>query len=179
MNRIFLSGLLIVAGLVFLLANLGLISPPPFRMVLGLWPLLLVVWGVERLLARRNPQLALGLQTAAVALGVALLALQPLTRVTDRSDAIAGAPEVVITATDFRFAPDQVMLPADVVNLTFRNDGVLHHDLTIPSLRVQLTAKSGEAVTVGLRDLPRGVHDAYCSVDGHDDAGMRMTVRVD
>lgn len=176
MNRIFLSGLLIVAGIFFLLGNLGLVTPPPFRTILGLWPLLLVVWGIERLLARRNPQLALGLQTATVTLGVALIAVQPI-QIADRDSAIAGAPEVVVTATDFSFTPSEITLPADEVNLTFRS--VLPHDLSIPGLRVRITAGSGRAVTVGLRDLLRGVHHAYCSVDGHDDAGMRMRVIVD
>jgi heme/copper-type cytochrome/quinol oxidase subunit 2 len=95
------------------------------------------------------------------------------------SPAVAGAPEVVVTATDIHFSVSELHLPAGDVNLTLRNDGVLRHDLTIPALGVHIAADSGQAVTTGLRNLPKGHYDGFCSVSGHADAGMRLAVKVD
>lgn len=69
--------ILIALGVVFLLGNLGYLPPISIRAVAGLWPLILVLVGIEILFARREPLLALGLQLVAIALGVALVAGQP------------------------------------------------------------------------------------------------------
>lgn len=95
------------------------------------------------------------------------------------STPIAGAPEVVITATEMRFAPNEVVLPASQVNVSLRNAGGLPHDLTIPGLGVYLVAQPGETVTTGLRDLPKGRYEGHCSIQGHADAGMRLSVNVE
>lgn len=69
--------ILIAIGVAFLLANLGYLPPISVRAILGLWPLILVVIGIELLFARREPFVALGLQLATIAVGVALIAAQP------------------------------------------------------------------------------------------------------
>jgi hypothetical protein len=73
----------------------------------------------------------------------------------------------------------EIRLPSTEVNLTLRNDGVLPHDLTIPTLGVHIAAGSGQSVTMGLRDLPKGRCSGYCGVSGHADAGVRLVVIVD
>jgi plastocyanin len=94
------------------------------------------------------------------------------------SPKIDGAPEVVVTASEMQLAPDSIVLPASVVNVTFRNDGEADHDLTVEALGLRLVARPGETVTAGLRDLKPGRYDGYCSILGHAMAGMRMTVTV-
>lgn len=69
--------ILIGLGVVFLLGNLGYLAPISIRAVASLWPLILVLVGIEILFAKREPLLALGLQLVAIALGVALVAAQP------------------------------------------------------------------------------------------------------
>ena len=91
---------------------------------------------------------------------------------------IPGAREVVVTASDLRFSADTFTLPAREVNLTLKNEGRVLHDLTIPALGIRVVAQAGETASVGLRDLPAGRYDGYCSVPGHAQAGMRMTVVV-
>lgn len=95
---------------------------------------------------------------------------------------IPGATEVRVATFNFGFSPSEVHLPRGTdVNLTLSNpaaSGVVH-DLTIPALGIHVVASPGEARTVGLRALPAGRYDAYCSVPGHADAGMRATVIVD
>jgi plastocyanin len=96
--------------------------------------------------------------------------------------AIPSAPEVRVQAANFSFSPNEIRLPKGVeVNLTFTNPastGVVH-DLTVPGLGVHIIANPSETRTVGLRGLAVGRYDAYCSVPGHADLGMRATVIVE
>ena len=180
--------ILIALGGLFLLGNAGVIAPLSVRSVLSLWPLLLMLAGIQLVIGRDRPSLALGLQLGALALGVALVLARAYVAPFDvRSDAseqgaspaIAGASEVVVTATDIHFSVSEIHLPAGEVNLTLRNDGVLRHDLTIPALGVHIAADSGQAVTTGLRNVSKGHYEGICSISGHEDAGMRLVVIVD
>ena len=66
--------LLVVIGGALLLANLRLIPPLDWRAILSLWPVLLILGGIDLLLARRQPLLALVLEIAVVAGALALAA---------------------------------------------------------------------------------------------------------
>jgi hypothetical protein len=188
-GSIVLPALLISLGGLFLLGNFGVIAPLSLRSVLSLWPLIPFGIGVQLLLGRDRPSLALGLQLGALALGLVLVLVRayvaPFAAPSDASiaqggsPAIAGAPEVVVTAKDIHFSLNEIHLPKGEVNLTLRNDGVLPHDLTIPALGVRIAAGSGQTVTTGLRDLPKGWYPGHCGVEGHADAGMRLVVTVD
>jgi len=180
--------LLIALGGLFLLGNFGVIAPLSLRSVLSLWPLIPVLIGIQLLVGRERPSLALGLQLGALALGVALILARAYVAPFDTpndgftrgaSPAIVGAPEVVVTARDIHYSVTELRLPDTEVNLTLRNDGVLPHDLTIPALGVRIAAGSGQTVTTGLRNLPKGRYSGYCDVSGHADAGMRLVVIVD
>ncbi|OLD52589.1 MAG: hypothetical protein AUI58_02300 [Chloroflexi bacterium 13_1_40CM_2_70_6] len=92
---------------------------------------------------------------------------------------IPGAPEVIVIATEMRFSPGEVVLPAREVNLTVRNTGSLPHDLTVPGLGIYLLVQPGQAVTTGLRDLPRGRYDGQCGIQGHAAAGMAVAITVE
>jgi hypothetical protein len=69
--------LLITIGLVFLLVNFGFIPGVTAIQLLSLWPLLLILAGVDIAIGRRWPLAALGIDVAVIALGLALLATQP------------------------------------------------------------------------------------------------------
>ena len=96
--------------------------------------------------------------------------------------AVPGATEVRIQVANFSFTPNEIRLAKGAdVNLTLVNPagtGVVH-DLTVPALAVHIAANAGETRTVGLRGLATGRYDAYCSVPGHADLGMRAFVVVD
>lgn len=94
------------------------------------------------------------------------------------TDAIRGAPTVTVTASEFRFSPSKVTLPSREANLTLANQGAVLHDVVITDLGVRVVANAGQTTTVGLRDLPAGRYAGFCSVPGHAEAGMRMTVVV-
>lgn len=68
--------LIIVAGVGFLLANLGYLPPVNVGGVLRLlWPLILIIVGIDLVLARRRRAAAVALQLTVVAIGLALLLL--------------------------------------------------------------------------------------------------------
>jgi len=69
--------LLITIGSVFLLVNFGYIPGVTAISLLNLWPLLLILAGVDIAIGRRWPLAALGIDVAVIALGLALLATQP------------------------------------------------------------------------------------------------------
>lgn len=69
--------LLITIGLVFLLVNFGYVPGVTAISLLNLWPLLLILAGVDIAIGRRWPLAALGIDVAVIALGLALLATQP------------------------------------------------------------------------------------------------------
>ena len=69
--------ILITIGLVFLLVNFGYIPGVTAIQLLNLWPLLLILAGVDIAIGRRWPLAALGIDVGVIALGLALLATQP------------------------------------------------------------------------------------------------------
>ena len=96
------------------------------------------------------------------------------------STPIPGASEIRVQATNFAFTPNEIRLPKSAdVNLAFVNTTGVVHDLTVPGLGIHIVANPGETKTVGLRGLTAGRYDAYCSVPGHGDLGMRATVIVE
>lgn len=93
---------------------------------------------------------------------------------------ISGAAEVRVEALNFSFHPSEIRLPKDhAVNLTLVNTTGVLHDLTVPSLGIQLVAPAGTTRTIGVPSIPAGRYVAYCSVPGHADAGMRATLIVE
>jgi hypothetical protein len=68
---------LITIGIVFLLANYGLIPGVTALSLLNLWPLLLILAGVDIAIGRRWPLAALGIDVAVIAFGLVLLTTQP------------------------------------------------------------------------------------------------------
>jgi Domain of unknown function (DUF5668) len=71
--------LLIVIGLVFLLANFGLIAPISVLALASLWPLILILVGVDIAIGRRWPLAALAADVLVIGAGLVLVATQPTT----------------------------------------------------------------------------------------------------
>ena len=95
------------------------------------------------------------------------------------AEAIDGAAEIVVTATDFAFSPATLEFEVGKpVNLTLVNDGTVPHDLVIPGLNVHVAATPGEQATVGVVPETTGTFDALCTYPGHASAGMTATVNV-
>ena len=96
--------------------------------------------------------------------------------------AIPDAREVRVQAKNFGFTPSEIHVAKNqALNLTLTNptDTGVVHDLSVPALSIHIAASPGSAATIGLRDLPAGRYDGYCSVPGHAELGMRAVVIVE
>jgi hypothetical protein len=78
---------LVTIGLVFLLVNYGFVPGVTALSLLSLWPLLLILAGVDVAIGRRWPFAALGIDVAVIALGLVLLSTQP---------ALVGTPVFIL-----------------------------------------------------------------------------------
>lgn len=114
-----------------------------------------------------------------VALALTALVLSACSDEGTANPAIPGAPDIVVVATDLAFSSSEIRIPSAEANLTLRNNGAIEHDLTIPDLRIHLVAAAGRTITAGLRGLKPGRYQALCTIQGHAEAGMRLTVVVE
>jgi plastocyanin len=94
-------------------------------------------------------------------------------------DPVPGAREVTVSAVELAFEPAALTVDAgEAVNLTVRNDGALFHDWTLDEAGLHLNVDPGEEVTTALALDTPGTYAAVCTVRGHAEAGMVMTVIV-
>ena len=107
---------------------------------------------------------------------------------TGSSDAASGteSPEpgatagtVMVSGKEFAFDPTTIELPADTPTaVAFTNEGNIEHDLTIEGYEGEaLIATAGQTQT-GTYTLPAGTYKFYCSIPGHESAGMVGTIEV-
>jgi len=82
--------ILIGVGLIWLLANLGLVGTPSIWLALRLWPALLIVIGLDLLFGSRRPIVGTALGLVTVAAVVLLVALAPSLGWTKESGALLG-----------------------------------------------------------------------------------------
>jgi len=86
---------------------------------------------------------------------------------------------VAITASEFKFSPTSVQVPAgQKVTFALNNTGTVEHDLTIQGAGFTLLARAGQAATGEFTFDKPGTFDFFCSIPGHKDAGMKGTLTV-
>jgi nitrite reductase (NO-forming) len=86
---------------------------------------------------------------------------------------VAGAPEIQLVARDFSLSPTEITIPAGTtVNLVLVNDGELLHDVTIPALGFRVEAVGGSKAAASLTVTSPGRYEFFCSLPGHQEAGM-------
>jgi Cu+-exporting ATPase len=113
--------------------------------------------------------------------GVALASLAVAGGVMAADRAIdAGAVHLEIRASDTRFVPSDVTVPAGrFVVVTFVNDDPVFHDWVVEGLaNVDANARPGQTQEVRFRIDDPGTWEVRCLVDGHAASGMigRLTV---
>ena len=64
---------------------------------------------------------------------------------------------------------------AGTIKLVFTNRSTLHHNVRIESGENELggTKTIGKGTTTAMLKLKKGTYNFYCSVPGHEDAGMK------
>jgi plastocyanin len=97
------------------------------------------------------------------------------------SAAAATAQKITVVGTEFAFNPASFTLkkgqPAEI---TFKNNGVYPHNLTISDLGVKTkTIQPGEQDTIQFTPDKTGQFGFLCTVPGHADKGMKGTLIVE
>ena len=93
--------------------------------------------------------------------------------------ATSAEADVVVTSTEFAFDPASLNFTADTATVVeLVNNGNIEHDFVIEGYESdKLAATPGQSAT-GSFTLPAGSYKFYCSIPGHEAAGMAGTIEV-
>jgi uncharacterized cupredoxin-like copper-binding protein len=91
-------------------------------------------------------------------------------------------PRVGVVMREFEFEPRPLKVTAGKVTFVLMNRGSVDHDFAIPSLEGhdahdQHLVKPGKTATVELM-MKAGTYEAICTIPGHREAGMHVTIEV-
>jgi uncharacterized cupredoxin-like copper-binding protein len=88
------------------------------------------------------------------------------------------ATTVHVTETEFKIALSSTNLKAGKITFDVKNDGKIQHDLAIKGMskKTELIAP-GETSELTVTLKP-GKYELYCSVPGHEAAGMKLNITV-
>lgn len=93
--------------------------------------------------------------------------------------AASGGSAIAVSAKEFSYEPKEIKVEAGKpATISLKNGGAVEHDITLDSPAFKLGAlptKTGEAT---LTMPTAGSYTYYCSVPGHQQAGMEGTVTV-
>lgn len=88
---------------------------------------------------------------------------------------------ITITAKEYAFEPADPALPESSApaesEIELKNTGSLEHDLVIDEPKFKVTALPGQTKSAKV-DLEPGIYTIYCSVAGHEAAGMKGKLTV-
>ena len=91
----------------------------------------------------------------------------------------AGAREVPVTASSFRFEPAEIRARAgEKLAIVLTATDILH-DFTIDELDAHVAAEPGQTATGGVTAVKPGRYAYYCTVAGHRQAGMEGVLIVE
>lgn len=101
----------------------------------------------------------------------------PSTRTVGTEPAAVG-----VVLREFEFEPRPLKVKAGMVRFLLMNRGSVEHDFMIPELMEEMEherdlVQPGQSKTIET-DLKPGVYEAVCTVPGHKEAGMVVTIEV-
>ena len=111
-------------------------------------------------------------------------ATAPASTVSTAPAAQTGSPVAVEADPSGQLAYVQKSLtaPAGPVTFTFKNASPLPHNVTIENAGTEKEQGASETITAGSTSvtitLAKGTYNYYCSVPGHEAAGMKGTLTV-
>ena len=96
----------------------------------------------------------------------------------ENSAVVEGAREIEVSGKDLRFSPEELEVKAgEDVTIVFTAADVTH-DFTVEGTDVHVGAEGGQTAKGGLRIDEPGTYTYVCTVPGHEQAGMRGTLKV-
>ena len=99
---------------------------------------------------------------------------------TSASASTGGGDTVDLSETEYKITPADPTVKAGSVTFDITNDGATTHNIEIEGNGVEeesddLSPGSNGQLTV---DLKPGTYEMYCSIDGHEDLGMKGEITV-
>lgn len=92
------------------------------------------------------------------------------------ASASGSGTTINVVAKDFAFALDKSSVPAGNVSFVMRNDGPSPHNIQINN-KTSDTVNAGVTTTLTV-NLPAGTYTYVCTVPGHEQLGMKGTLKV-
>lgn len=97
----------------------------------------------------------------------------------NNSSKMTYSREIEITANDFAFSPQNITLKAkELAKVTLINMGKAEHDFEISGTDIHIHAMPGSSDSDIIRVDKPGIYKAVCTLPGHKEAGMVLTVTV-
>ena len=89
--------------------------------------------------------------------------------------ASTGTVKVTALASGLKFNTKVLRAKAGKIKLVFTNQSTIQHNVRIESGETELggTKKITKGTTTAYVTLKKGTYNFYCSVPGHEDAGMK------
>jgi len=171
--------LLIAVGLLFLASNLGYLGPVSWFQLVQLWPLLLVLAGIDLAIGRRAPALALLIDLVVIGGAVALVAAQPGFIFGPR--ATGGETRVVVPRDGARVLDLRVTGGAARYTIGGGATALVEVASDRNDLRLVEDRRSGDAATVRLEQFEQPVFLASGpgNVDVKVASDVALTLRFD
>jgi uncharacterized cupredoxin-like copper-binding protein len=93
---------------------------------------------------------------------------------------ISGVVDVAASKNGLRYTTKTLHAKAGRIELVFRNPSMLRHNVRLEQGEKEFggTKTIARGTTKTFVTLRRGVYHFYCSVPGHEDAGMSGTLNV-
>lgn len=133
---------------------------------------------------RRSWALTTAALTALYLFGIGAIVVVALIVANDNGDSAAAtgsgssSTTVDVKLTEFAVTGELMASPG-AVDLKVTNAGTVQHNLTVEGTGVATkTLEPGASETISLGDLPAGSYTIFCSVPGHEEAGMKATLVV-
>ena len=95
------------------------------------------------------------------------------------SEAPAGS-KIEVSGKEFSYTPNTVTLKAgEAATIVLKNTGAIEHDITVDEAGFKLTTAAGQTADKALTVAKAGTYKFYCSVAGHETAGMKGELKVE
>jgi FtsP/CotA-like multicopper oxidase with cupredoxin domain/plastocyanin len=137
---------------------------------------------MDEVAERRDSVAVLGVFLSLVAVLGAVFSVGLAVRAIDEADDAGGgaaaATTVEVTLSEFAIEPGAISLPAGAT-LVVRNGGSVAHDLTVKDTDLTTsTIEAGDASPFDVSSLAAGTYAVFCSIPGHEAAGMSGTLTI-
>ena len=129
-----------------------------------------------------NAKILIGAAAAVlIVLGGYFLLKSGLSKEGAPSGPAGGEEGIVISGTEFSFAPAKISVKAgESAKIVFRNKGASSHNLMIEGMEIGTEViAGGKEAALEFTPASKGTYKFYCSVPGHREAGMEGVLTVE